>query len=346
LSRQVWKWIYEMMSDEDLVGLANAARVKVPGFRNVTVEQSRILRPRLIQSMSTGKDLTRVKQAMDDHATECERCSSYRHKTQPELLQDIDSGDNPIKVLTSLLTSADSGKQMLAELLFETLQSSGRLADMTNKVAEVRREIDLHEAIHSNLMKQNDEQSKMIKKYEERIGKLEKAEAIFNETKAQLDEKIKQLHANLEEQLEQMEEERARWEEERAGLLSQLAEKQALLDQKSWVASAVVEVAADTEASDGLSAESGQASKTPVVLVGKSPTVASANYEIKTVEVHQVEQAFEQNLFQEADQVWVLTYEAPLGTQRKLRRGVERERLREFHTLKELQRHIGSVSNV
>lgn len=346
MSRQVWKWIYEMMSDEDLVGLANAARVKVPGFRSVNIEQIRILRPRLIQTMSTGKDLTRVKHAMDEHAMECERCSSYRHKTQAELLQDIDSGDNPIKVLTSLLTSSESGQQMLAELLYENLQASGRLNELANRAAEVRREIEVHEAIHGNLMKQNDEQSKLLKKYEERIGKLEKSEASFNETKAQLDEKIKQLHANLEEQLEQMEEERSRWEEERALLLRQLEEKQALLDQKSWVAPASVEVAADAEVSNGRSGEMGQDGRTPVVLVGKLPSVESENYEIKSVEIHQVEQAFEQNLFKGADQVWVLTYEAPLGTQRKLRRGVDRERLREFHTLKELQRHIGSVSNV
>ncbi|MGZ4135549.1 MAG: hypothetical protein ACXVC1_08340, partial [Tumebacillaceae bacterium] len=94
MSKEAWKWLLEeAMSDDELVKLANAAKIKPAGFsRQLVVDKNfrTIVRPMLLVTMS--KRIATVKNALLEQTNEDKVLKGYRGKTVEELEIAIQEG--------------------------------------------------------------------------------------------------------------------------------------------------------------------------------------------------------------------------------------------------------------
>ncbi|KAB2952261.1 hypothetical protein F9B85_08820 [Heliorestis acidaminivorans] len=357
MNKTLWKWLLDMMAHEELVSLARAMQVKVPGFRQIVMDQRfTMLRPRLIQTILSSRSFIKLQEAMDKHMQLQAHFLACREKETSELLEIIQLGSNPATVLSVLASSSEQSHQEKAEALFTQLQESGQLQSYENHVQENRKsEAEQRKVIESTdqLQKQYQEMEKKIQKTEEKIAKLnqqfEKQKNDFDNEKSLWQHERQSLLQKIKEK-----DRRIKDKEEEIGRLAELCDtlQKTLQNSPTWniTSPAEAEVASTeiiekkTLAEEKVS-EKNNLKKQQIALVGKLPHNINRlhnlnRYTIQNITTGDIARAFEESLFAKSDQVWVLNYDIPLVIKRKLRREVKIEKYLEFNSFAELQRYL------
>jgi chromosome segregation ATPase len=371
VSKPLLKWLFEQMSDEDLVKMAVETQMQVPGFRQISHDNVKRVRPLIVRNMSNKVAKSRT--YLDGLVKESKDLLHLRGKTEPELLAELEAGKDIKDVLMALVSSKEKEHQNLAESLFAALSASGQLAAYEQNIQELResekkqeevQEADNYEKRCEELTKQVKKQSEKIRELQQQKDALEGQRQAWETEKNQWQKQLRELKAQLKSssQQEKETERQKKWEEERAKYEQQIQSKDDLL--KSWKVQMEqlmeennrlrlelermkqvtetpeelhVEVAAAQETEESL-----PENRMKVVLVAKpnrrlEELKRSPHYAIELFAVDKIDQLIQKGALSGVEEVWVLKLDAPLDKQRKIKRSVGEPRLREFSNFLEIK---------
>ncbi|HEU4964141.1 MAG TPA: hypothetical protein VFV52_09870 [Bacilli bacterium] len=373
LTKNVWKSLFDLMSDDDLRYVARQSRIKVKGFREVT---SAIPRAMLATAMTATDQLSKVRSFLNRYTQGEDELEAYRSMNKQELLDALRAGKGPFDVLFALLSSPENDQQMLGEVLFNDLELTGELAKRVEafyareKEQAEDTEVTQTEATEATEKPQADDSTdhrivrKLEKKYDTLKQQYDSLLAEYQEKRKEWDLEIKDLRQQardkqtLEGQYRKLQDERKTWNDTQESLQKELNHKHAqlknmekeqeqLLHEKEELTAKVEALTQALEQQGGAKNAAQVVSRVGrqplIVLIGKPSKnnldVVAARDDITLLDVDLVEQELE-GLLPTATQVWMLTYETPFPKQRKIRQLVERDRLKEFRDYLGLKSHI------
>lgn len=64
MEKEIWKWIFDHMFDEELIRLTRVARIRLDGFRDINTKTIRMVRPKLIHSFLQEKNLNKLRKTV------------------------------------------------------------------------------------------------------------------------------------------------------------------------------------------------------------------------------------------------------------------------------------------
>lgn len=64
MDKEIWKWIFDHMFDEELIRLTRMAKIKLDGFRDINAKTVKMIRPKLIQSFLQKKNLNKLRKSI------------------------------------------------------------------------------------------------------------------------------------------------------------------------------------------------------------------------------------------------------------------------------------------
>lgn len=369
MNKNVWKTLFELMSDEDLRYVAKNSGTKVKGFRVVTSAPRAMLVPQLV----APAQLPKVRSFLNQRTEGDEELEAYRSKSKDELLTCLREGRGPFDVLLALLSAQDSDKQMLGEVLVNELELKGELQTLVEAFYAAKREEQQEAAPQQEEPEEtaaptgeNDNRivRKLEKKYDTLKQQYDQLLSEYQEKRKEWEQEVKDLRHQvrdkqiMEGQYKKLQDDHKKCADAQDKLQKDINHKQAMLNnfekEKAHLQQEKAELEAKVQAlMKALEQQGGtQAAKQAVSRAGQQPLVvligkptknnlelASSAYEIMLLDVEQVEQELE-GLLPDASQVWMLTYETPFPKQRKIRQLVGRDRLKEFKDYLGLKSHI------
>lgn len=141
MSITIWKWIFEMSTNEVLLQISKKHKIKVPGFRELKLDKTfKIIRPQLIRLMLDNKKIVLIKSDLNKMYENDERLLQFRSKSIEQLFKLIDKENNPCDILVSLLSSGNVEHQNLGETVYSRLLETGKIDEYEKKMVNIRKE--------------------------------------------------------------------------------------------------------------------------------------------------------------------------------------------------------------
>jgi hypothetical protein len=140
MDREIWKWILDSFSDEEIAMLSHIFRLKIPGFRQINPQQKnfKIVRPKIIQSALHQKHAEKLN---DYVLTRAEvqlnvKVESLGKKSVKTLLQLTEEEIKPSILLGILLASDNEKEKAKAEKIYSKLKIENKLNEFEKQVGE------------------------------------------------------------------------------------------------------------------------------------------------------------------------------------------------------------------
>ncbi|HHY67760.1 hypothetical protein [Kyrpidia sp.] len=191
MNRDLWKWIFEAAPDEQLISIAKAINVSVPGFREVTAKNLPRIRSVLISMLLDPKRLLKVAKLTNERIRRHPELEQWRGQDVTGLLSLVHSLDDVRHILESLLSSEDEDHGKRAEAFYEELQGTGRLQSL-EEAWKKERESERQEAQSEVERRQlRSELEDLRNKYEAQVKAVEKLKVKLHETQTKLDAALK-----------------------------------------------------------------------------------------------------------------------------------------------------------
>ncbi|ALC89410.1 hypothetical protein AM500_06145 [Bacillus sp. FJAT-18017] len=341
MNKETWKRVLESFDDQDLIMLSAVSGVKVQGFRQINANNIKGARKLLINEAIKPKKLTAVINVLNKRAEAEENEDEdkrYRSMNLKELSEAVKNGAKLYEILSSLYSSEDEEKHKLASELEEKLAEKPSIepkAEASAPPQSASNEAELRKIIF--------DLEKKLKKAEqknaEQSSKITKLEKNLNDAKEKLKEEKKELNRKLSlsgQELSKVNEQLQRLENESENNLKQLAEKDALLNERNKTISHLnarllnsgrtgKEMA--VEAIDSEQEQTGEFSKKKIALLGNPKNksiMKNKQYELAIFETSEIEEIFETADWDEFKEIWLLKYKVPATKQAFIQSRLER----------------------
>jgi chromosome segregation ATPase len=181
MDREIWKWILDSFSDEEIAVISHVFRLKIPGFRQINPQQKnfKMVRPKIIQSALHQKHadklndyvITRAEVQLDV------KVESLGKKSIKTLLQLSEEEIKPSILLGILLASDNEKVKEKAEKIYLKLKTENKLNELEKQVGEDVSSTETEEVQDQDSLIALQEELKLaqqsIDKLEKRLKKLE-----------------------------------------------------------------------------------------------------------------------------------------------------------------------------
>lgn len=376
MSKWIWKWIIESKPDDKLVEMSNLLKIKVPGFRQINTNQNmKLLRPKLINALIQTNNLKLLESFYDEYYKDCyedDEYDDYRTKTEAELLE-LTKREyiKPSDVLASLLSSEDKSHKEIAESIYKILTEEKVIDELEENIEQK----DEDETKQLNLLDLQENKTVLTGDGSGEIKQLKKKLKKSEEKNQQLQEKLSQLEKELQEQKRSWKEEKKditqklavqtqefnrvrnlldKKDQEVEELKKTLQEKdEIILNYKAEISNLNAicmnlghkkEKANEPTKKTELEEPKPVLNKKIIYLIGnpKNSKVLKllSDYNIPVIEPEEISEVIEGDTLANGDQVWMLTYKVPKNKQLQIKNNVAEEKLLEFETFINLQKHI------
>lgn len=389
--KQVWKWILDKFSDESIAELGRVSGIKVPGFRQISVQHNfKILRPRLITALVNSKNMSTLKDYYDPFSDEDDELKGYRDKTVEELLTLVETDIKPSDLILILLSGEKPEHIEKAMEIYSRLSDEGTLDvfEKKNEDKKAEGESSLEEEasiiLEANNLKVAQAQikslEKKLKKAEQKNESMKASSLHEKESNEKLKKQWKEEKKTLNLEIHQLKSEHGKMateistlNKENQSLLSErenlkktketIHQENAILrseveQQKNTLKEKEAEISrlhalclhlrkASNQPEEDQSEEmkshvktrkNGGKSKIAIIGDPKNGKVnQNDNYDLIIVDANEVENQIHTGLFEQTEQIWLLTYRTPIKAQRRIKSVYSDKTLREFATFLELE---------
>ncbi|SFA69879.1 MULTISPECIES: hypothetical protein [unclassified Bacillus (in: firmicutes)] len=389
--KQVWKWILEKFSDESIAELGRVSGIKVPGFRQISVQHNfKILRPRLISALVNSKNMSTLKDYYDPFSDEADELKGYRDKSVEELLTLVETEIKPSALILILLSGEHAEHIDKAIEIYSHLSNEGTLDVLEKKYEENEGEgVKSFEEDSSTILEtknlkaaqtQMKSLEKKLKKAEQKNESMKATSLQDKETNEKLKKQWKEEKKTLNLELHQLKTENGKLAAETSALNKEkqsfLSEKESLKKTKETLQlentslKNEVEQLKNTlkekdaeisrlhalclhlrkagnqpleEQNDEMKSQSKtkiHSGKTKIAIVGNPKNTKvnqNGDYDLVIVDANEVENQIHTGLFEQTEQIWLLTYRTPIKAQRRIKSAYSDKTLREFATFVDLE---------
>jgi chromosome segregation ATPase len=366
MDREIWKWILDSFSDEEIAMISDVFRLKIPGFRQINSQQKtfKMVRPKIIQSALhqkhaeklNGYVITKAEVQLDV------KVESLRKKSVKTLLQLTEEEIKPSILLGILLASDNEKEKAKAEKIYSKLKTENKLNELEKQVGEDIFGTETEEIQDQDSLKALQEELKLAQQTIDKLGKrLKKLE--------QKNEELKSKETSIQASL-QTEKKRSKELSQEVnslkGEIGNLKHKlktaspdttslQKKMDKQAATLKAKVEeisrlnalvLKLNTEL-DKLSTLKEKMVDTAPASLAKIKVALIGDPKNRGLEKNS---KFELNIFEGPeitskgldgiDQIWLLTYKIPRSVQKRVKSCVSGKPIFEFLTFTELEHHM------
>jgi DNA repair exonuclease SbcCD ATPase subunit len=366
MDREIWKWILDSFSDEEIAKLSSKFNLKIPGFRLINHLQNnfKIIRPKIIQSAMNKKYaeklnnyvITRAKVQLDV------KVDSLRKKSIKSLLQLTEEGIKPSILLGILLASGNEKELAKAEVIYSKLKTENKLFKFEKQAGEDDTNTEVKVIQDQDSLKTQQEEFKLaqqsIEKLDKRLKKLDqkneelKSKETSLQTSLQTERKrskeLSQEVNSLKGEIGSLKHKLKTASPDTTSLQKKLDNQAATLKTKveeiSRLNALVLKL--NTEL-DKLSSKKNKTVETTPELLDKIKVALIGDPKNKGLEKNV---KFELNIFKGPevtpkgldghDQIWLLNYKIPRSVQKRVKSCNSGKPIFEFTTFTELEHHM------
>jgi len=352
VNKTILKWILTQQEAAVLYDLATATACKVKGFREITRNNIKQVRPQVMNELQKTTKAARVRlelrKHIDNKLTE-EVVKDLRAKNQEELLELIHTKNYSLADILIILVTGDEDQSALADALFTSISEQGSLAQYEPQADSIQEQAEEPAAMETTAPSSEP----LVRELEEQLFQ-ERDKVI------QLDAALKELREKRKIEVQEWKKERKTYTEEIKKLATELddASKQGM-EQEAVIIGLKAEVAKLEAEVKGLAKQAETKTKTPeagqtltqvvhlapnkmkVVLLGEDVNESILNtpkFEVELVGNSQIEDFLQRG--SHAEQIWMLSFQISPSKQRKLRNAYTGSNFKEFATLVDLQSYI------
>lgn len=293
MEKEIWKWIFDHMFDEELIRLTRVARIRLDGFRDINTKMIRMVKPKLIQSFLQEKNLKKLRKTIYmSLSTDEDEQKLSKKELMNEIFHDYLS---IVHLLLRFLSSDHQEEYQRGIELYYEFKEKGYLQACEQKFS---------------LIKAQNDSLNQLEKVSNDYAELQKSYQSLLKTSETQYEEIKQLKLN-----------NTQLQQEIERLKKTISEKQARVDR-------LIE------------------QTTPkICIIGK----------ITNDELSEIADDFRITIIEDTDQIsieklnnyheiWMLTYDIPFPTRRKIKQELPDKEVKRFDTYTEIKNHIKTIS--
>jgi chromosome segregation ATPase len=366
MDREIWKWILDSFSDEEIAMISEIFRLKIPGFRQINPQQKnfKMVRPKIIQSALhqkyaeklNGYVITRAEVQLDV------KVASLRKKSVKTLLQLTEEDIKPSILLGILLASDNEKEREKAEKIYSKLKTEQKLNVLEKQVGGDSSTTEIEEPQDQDSFKALQEELKLAQQTIDKLGKrLKKLEQKNEELKSketsiqaslqtekkrskELTQEVNSLKGengslkhklktafpettSLQKKVDNQAATLKTKEKEISRLNALVLKVNTELDKLSTIKEKMVHTAPTSSA------------KIKVALIGDPKNKGlekNSKFELNILEGPEITSKGLEGI----DQIWLLTYKIPRSVQKRVKSSVSGKPIFEFLTFTELEHHM------
>ncbi len=354
MNKAMLKWVLAQQEEAVLYDLAIATNCKVKGFREITRNNIKQIRPQVMNELQKTTKVMRLKAGLRKHINQClteEAVKDIRKLNRDELLELVNTGKYSLINILLALTTGEVEDSEEAEALFAFISDSGNLARYEPQTGIVQNQGEEPASIETAVPAMES----IIRDLEERLSQ-EKLKAV------KLDEVMKELREKRKAEVQEWKKERKTHTEEIKALKIELENKEKQITEQAddiaglkeevsnlqeEVKRLITELKTKTvDAANLISPQDQQiANLTPspkkVVLLGEGvheSFLHTPQYDVELVGNGQIEDFLQRE--SHSEEIWMLSFQISPPKQRKLKSVLKEKTIKEFLTLVELQSYL------
>ncbi|WP_339818784.1 hypothetical protein MKZ15_23775 [Paenibacillus sp. FSL R7-0216] len=350
MNKLMMKWVLTEQEDAVLYDLASTTACKVKGFREITRNNIKQIRPQVVNELQKGTKAVKLKKELQKHINEMlteEVVTDLRVKNSEELKGLIDNKKYKLADVLLALITGEAEQVVLAESLFNSTSEQRNLSQyepQTDSISDLQKE-------HKIIEKDTRFADTFILELEEQLSK-------EKDKSCQLEKTLKELREKRKAEIQEWKKERKRFIEEIKTLNTEVENKNKQITEHKdaidrlrgevdelqvEIRDLTKQVEMKTTRANKLPAQpvNPTTNKMKVVLLGENineSLLQTPRYAVELVGNNQVEDFLHQE--SQADEIWMLSFQISPPKQRKLRNAFPNNNIKEFATLVELQAHI------
>lgn len=201
MDKEIWKWLFDHMFDEELIRLTRVAKIRLDGFRDINAKSIKLIRPKLIQSFLQKKHLNKLRKTIFISLSK----EKFEHTASKEEYMNEIFNDflSIVHLLLMFLSSDDREKYKKGVDLYYEFKEKGYLQACEQKFSLIK----LHKEALNRLEDMRNNYAELEKNYQ---TESKTVEAIYEENKRfksknkQLQNEIKYLKSKILESQERM----------------------------------------------------------------------------------------------------------------------------------------------
>lgn len=344
------KWVLTEQEDAILYDLATATACKVKGFREITRNNIKQIRPQVINELQKTTKAVRLKKELQKHINKVlgeDAVKDLRVKNQEELLKLIDTKKYSLEDVILALMTGEVEQTVFAETLFTSISEQENLDQYEHQ---------------TDLNPEPEEEPETIEidapPGEQYIRELEEQLSREKDKSVQLDTTLKELREKRKAEVQEWKKERKTYIEDIKTLKTEVEKKieqvmkqdAIIVKLRAEVADLQVEVNSLAKQVETKTAEANKLltqpvnpvlNKMKVVLLGEDVNrslLQTPKYAVELVGNSQIDEFLQHGT--EAEEIWMLSFQISPPKQRKLRNAFTDNNFKEFATLIELQAYI------
>lgn len=327
MEKSLWEKVLKILPDSELINLVKQTKIPIPpGFRVDSLHRKiNTIRSRLIQNALKDVSFFNSILYFELLISENENYEKIRGKKREEILSEIKEVENPYLFIISLLTSTNEEDQKNGQFLLDEYENRKKTLlmeekkEMTNpkKTDELKKELD--------------KKKKKIQQLEQNLANIKNS---FNQECSKWAKEKKKLQIENNEIKKETREKETIIEH----MQKELTEMQETIETlSSFKKEASIKPIIQKEVeSEDVNIEEIDLPK--VALIGKEVPLPYLNqYDVTIVQANEIDQFIHHHDYRE---IWILTFELTRLQLFKLRTNLQDQQVIEFHTIKELEKHI------
>lgn len=356
MSRETWKKVFSTISDVQLVELVNLWSIQVKGFRYINQENIKQARALVIAEALKPRNLKMIKAyytITDDEADEPEEKEDAI--TLEALLNLYEEGKELHFILGGLYASEDEELEKLAVEFEKALLDQHKTDDLSGLLDRENKKVNPVSEEKNGKAKPSEWEKKWSKSEEKnkdlraKVSEWEKQysqlkQQLKDEKQAMLSEKQKlqqELGMERSQHRETVENNRKTYEENK-DLKAEVAKLKAENSHLNAMLLKNQQEVAVTKMDDKQTDSPNSEDKKRVLLLGdpKNKLIEnSAKHTIRVLELKDVPEALKNDLLENCDEIWIMTYLVPPQMRRKIKRATQKN-IKEFTDFPTMKRYI------
>ncbi|MFX3625553.1 MAG: hypothetical protein ACE3JP_16345 [Ectobacillus sp.] len=353
MQKEIWKWIFQELNEENLYDLIIKSQINVDGFRKIRKPMVKQMKIRIIAELLNPKTLKRIKATLRKGADDGR--NSYSAMTKEQLHVEMADREKAIEILAFLLSTDEEGKEEWAIELYTNHIKAGQAVSLEPQVKQEDDYIKPLQAIIRDLEEKLKKQETKNIQYAAKLNSLE--QHIGNKEK-EIKKREHEMH-NLKKQIYDLKKQSDIYEAQCIEQKQKIAEMDKEIKQKNEeVQEKINAIQAKQEEINRLNALcltlSAQSKK--VAWEGAAPDeqhkiailgdvneslVSSEKYTVFPLET--IEQALEEHTFTAFRYICLMRFSMTPSSLRKVKKRVEGKKLKEFYNMHEFLQWEGSV---
>lgn len=370
--KDVWKWILDQFSDQELANLGKVLELKISGFREINpkLKNFKILRPKLIQEVLLPKNLVKLRDFFNSITTEKSDEFDYNGKNPQELLAALDEEVSSFLLITALLSSENEENKKNGIEIYKKLKAEGTLEQLENHgdpSDEEEVEESAAELKNEMLLLQQKLQTfeRKLKKSEQKNEQL-KSQLTSVQSSGEIEKKNwKEEKKKLLQQIQTLSNENGKLRNQTDAVLietermkKQLEQKEIDMKQKDLEISRLNALILrmktkkqedfrstgnEVQGTTTAQVSTVQNPQVNVVVIGDPKNSRVQQYQkfnLTILDAPKIEEEKSKKLLESAENIWLLTYRIPMGVQKRVKIMLEGKELLEFATFIDLEKHM------